>query len=111
MAAAVLRRSATTGAARLVLVALAADVDPATGRTGEDLDRIASWARVHRTTVTRSIRSAQALGELVADPAGGYRFTLPRPDLDHPRSGVPFGTPAGGTRYRFGLGHPPEPAA
>jgi hypothetical protein len=89
----------------LVLVALAADVDPATGRAGEDLDRSATWARVHRTTVTRSIRSAVAMGELVADPAGGYRFTL---RLHGTRTRHPAEM---AVRYRFGQGTPPEPAA
>lgn len=87
------------------MVALAVDMDAATGRTGVDLDLIARLAGCHRSSVGRSIRTAVALGELEPHPSGtGWRFTLPQlVDVDRCRPAL--------VPYRWGTGTPPEPAA
>lgn len=103
MAAAVLHRSATVGNARLVMVALAVDVDPITGQTGTDLDRIARHAGCHRSSVGRAIRAVVALGELEPHPLGGWRLTLPTVMDAEPLPPR--------VHYVWGLGQPPDPAA
>jgi hypothetical protein len=67
----VMERSASTGTARLILIAIAAHLDRRTGTAWPGTDRLSELANCHHDTVRKCLRDLEALGELEVMTQGG----------------------------------------